>query len=94
MITEIVSDKNLAPKIEFGFLDNALFLARKHASHENPEIRGAVAETLAAICRMGPEWRLSAAEAVNEIDMQPSEEARSTASRARRAGGLKRNEAR
>ncbi|MDR1132543.1 MAG: hypothetical protein LBL05_00180 [Synergistaceae bacterium] len=83
MMTGIISGAKNSEDIEFGFLDNALFLARKHSSHKAPEIRNAAAEMLAAIARLGPRWREAAAETIDEIAMQPSENARSVASRAR-----------
>ncbi|MDR3164923.1 MAG: hypothetical protein LBU13_05045 [Synergistaceae bacterium] len=83
MMACIASGDRNSGGIEFGFLDNALFLARKHASHGNPEVRAATAEMLAAIARLGPRWREAVAETVDEIDMQPSAEARSVASRVR-----------
>ena len=83
MMARIVSCGKSSGGIEFGFLDNALFLARKHSSHENTGIREAVAEMLMAIAQLGPRWREAVAETVYEIDMQPSAEARSVASRVR-----------
>jgi hypothetical protein len=81
MMTGIISDRKNPQGIEFGFLDNALFMARKHSSHADPEIRNAVAEMLIATARLGPQWREAASETVEEIAMQPSAEARSVASR-------------
>jgi hypothetical protein len=83
MMTGIVSGGKSSGGVEFGFLDNALFLARKHSSHGNSKIRDAVAEMLIAIAQLGPQWREAAAETIDEIDMQPSAEARSVASRVR-----------
>jgi hypothetical protein len=83
MMAGIISGGKNSGGIEFGFLDNALFLARKHASHENPGIRNAVAEMLAATARLGPQWKEAVAETIEEIDMQPSAEARSVVSRVR-----------
>jgi hypothetical protein len=83
MMAGIISGGKKSGGIEFGFLDNALFLARKHSSQKDPEIRNAVTETLIATARLGPQWREAVAETVEEIAMQPSAEARSVASSAR-----------
>lgn len=79
MMAGIISGGKNSGGIEFGFLDNALFLARKHSSHRDPEIRNAVAEMLMATARLGPQWREAVAETVDEIAMQPSAEARAVA---------------
>jgi hypothetical protein len=88
MMTGIIADEKNSGGIEFGFLDNALFAARKHSSQSDPAIRAAVAEMLAATARLGPQWREAVAETVDEIAMQPSEEARSVASQAREKSAL------
>jgi hypothetical protein len=81
MMTGIISAGKNSSGIEFGFLDNALFLARKHSSQADPGIRGAVAEMLIAIAKLGPPWREAVSETAEEIAMQPSADARSVASR-------------
>ncbi|MDR1580503.1 MAG: hypothetical protein LBS35_09115 [Synergistaceae bacterium] len=88
MMTEIISGGKKSGGIEFGFLDNALFLARKHSSQRDPGIRNAVAEMLMAIAKLGPQWREAVSETIDEIAMQPSAEARSVASRVREASAL------
>ena len=85
MMAGIVSGGKNSGGIEFGFLDNALFLARKHSSQSDPEIRNAVAEMLIAVAQLGSQWRETVAETADEITMQPSAEARSVASRVREA---------
>jgi hypothetical protein len=81
MMAGIISAGKKSGGIEFGFLDNALFLARKHSSQEDPGIRDAVAEMLIATARLGTQWREAVSETIDEIAMQPSADARSVASR-------------
>ncbi|MDR1136838.1 MAG: hypothetical protein LBK91_00820 [Synergistaceae bacterium] len=81
MITRIVSDKRDARETEFGFLDNALFLARKNASHEDGTVREAVVDMLASVGGMNPSWRAAAMETADEIGLQPSKRARFVAER-------------
>ena len=88
MMAGIISGGKNSGGIEFGFLDNALFLARKHSSQSDPEIRNAVAEMLMAIVKLGPQWREAVAETSDEIAMQPSAEARTVASRVREEAAL------
>ena len=88
MMTGIISDGKNSGGIEFGFLDNALFLARKHSSHGNLKVRDAVAEMLAATAQLGPQWREAVAETIDEIAMQPSAEARSVASHVRAVAAI------
>jgi hypothetical protein len=79
MIAGIVSDKRAAGEIEFGFLDNALFLARKNASHEDRTIRDAVADMLISVGEMSPSWKTASEETAEEIGLQPSEKAQTVA---------------
>ncbi|MDR1965297.1 MAG: hypothetical protein LBQ36_01185 [Synergistaceae bacterium] len=81
MISEILAT---CPRrdMEFGFFDNALFLARKHASSGAPEVRDAVAGMLAAMGRVVPELREAVEEAIDEIKMQRSAESHSVAAKA------------
>jgi hypothetical protein len=79
MISGIVSDKRAADETEFGFLDNALFLARKNASHEDVAVRNSVIGMLISVGGMSPSWRAAVVETAEEILLQPSEKARSAA---------------
>ena len=81
MISEIFEDAGSARAVEFGFLDNSLFIARKHASHSNPSVREGVARLLLAVGGMSTSGREAANETAEEIAMQPSAEARAVASR-------------
>jgi 3-methyladenine DNA glycosylase AlkD len=65
-----------------GFLDNALFLARKHASDANPSVQKAVSSALTMIGKVGRDWHEAAIEAADEIAAQPSESSRWVASQA------------
>jgi hypothetical protein len=78
-IAEIVSGSS-GSGIEFGFVDNALFLARKHASSGDAAVRRAVINLLLSVGKMGPSWREAALETADEIRMQPSLYAGSVAS--------------
>ena len=80
-ISDIVSDKRAAGEIEFGFLDNALFLARKNASHEDGAVRDAVAGMLISVVKMSPSWKTASEETADEIALQPSPKARNLAAR-------------
>ena len=84
MISEIFEDALNAQKTgaaEFGFLDNALFIARKHASHPDPSVREGVTRVLLAIGGMSVSGREAADETADEIAMQPSDEARAAAAK-------------
>jgi len=81
MISSIFEDAGEARSAEFGFLDNSLFIARKHASHCDPSVREGVTRLLLAVGRMSASGREAANETADEIAMQPSEEARAVASR-------------
>ena len=81
MISDIFEDATEARSAEFGFLDNSLFLARKHASHLDPSVREGVTRLLLAVGKMSASGREAANETADEIAMQPSVEARSVASR-------------
>jgi hypothetical protein len=81
MISGIASDKRAAGEIEFGFLDNALFLARKNASHDDSAVRNAVIDMLISVGGMSPEWRSAAEETAEEIRLQPSEASQTAAAR-------------
>jgi 3-methyladenine DNA glycosylase AlkD len=61
---------------ELGFLDSALFYARKHASSDNMNIRRAVTSSMSMIGRRSREWHEAAVETADEIGAQPSEAAR------------------
>ncbi|MDR3280379.1 MAG: hypothetical protein LBT23_07690 [Synergistaceae bacterium] len=78
-IAAIVSDKGSRHDAEFGFLDNALFLARKHASSKEAAVRNAVSVMLTSVGNMGSSWREAALETADEINMQPSSESQSIA---------------
>jgi 3-methyladenine DNA glycosylase AlkD len=69
-------------KREPGFFDNALFLARKHASDARPSVRRSVSSALAMIGRIDRGWHEAAIETAEEIAMQPSASARWVASQA------------
>jgi hypothetical protein len=81
-IADVLRSKNSRGGVDFGFVDNALFLARKHASDEAPEVRAAVSRMLAAVGQLGASWRGAALETIDEIALQPSELPRSVASQA------------
>jgi len=81
MISAIFEDTHEARAAGFGFLDNALFIARKHASHSDPSVRDEVVRLLIAVGRMSASGREAASETAEEIAMQPSAEARALASR-------------
>ena len=81
MISEIFEDAGEARSAEFGFLDNSLFIARKHASHSDPSVRDGVTRLLLAVGRMNASGREAANETADEIALQPSGEARAVASR-------------
>jgi hypothetical protein len=81
MITRIVSDERALFETEFGFLDNALFLARKNASHEDETVRNAVTDMLISIAQTDLSWREAVGETADEISLQPSVKARSVAER-------------
>ncbi|MDR2779981.1 MAG: hypothetical protein LBB28_02530 [Synergistaceae bacterium] len=81
MISGVVSDERAEGKIEFGFLDNALFLARKNASHEDGAVRNAVIDMLISVGETSPSWRMASVETAEEIGLQPSEKARTVAAR-------------
>jgi hypothetical protein len=81
MISGIVSDKRAADETDFGFLDNALFLARKNASHEDGAVRDAVTGMLISVGSMSRSWRIAAEETAEEIGLQPSQKARTVAER-------------
>jgi hypothetical protein len=85
MISGIVSDKRAAGETEFGFLDNALFLARKNASHEDGEVRDALIGMLISVGRMSHSWLIAAEETAEEIGLQPSRKAKIVAERVLRA---------
>jgi hypothetical protein len=80
MISAIFEDAQEARSTEFGFLDNSLFIARKHASHPDPSVRDGVTRLLLAVGRMSASGREAANETADEIAMQPSVEARAVAS--------------
>jgi 3-methyladenine DNA glycosylase AlkD len=67
---------------EPGFFDNALFLARKHASDASSLVRKSVSSALAMIGKVNRNWHEAAVETAEEIAMQPSAEARWVASQA------------
>jgi hypothetical protein len=81
MISDIVSEPGAAQRIEFGFLDNSLFSARKHASDDKPAIRDSVAGMLIGVGQMDGSWREAAIETADEINLQPSETAHSVAAK-------------
>ena len=80
MISAIFGDPAEARAAEFGFLDNSLFIARKHASHPDPSVREGVTRLLLAVGGMSASGREAANETADEIAMQPSDEARAVAS--------------
>jgi hypothetical protein len=80
MMAGIFSSHGDVGASNFGFLDNALFLARKRASHENPDVREAVLKMLLSVARTGA-GKSAAAETAEEIALQPSGHARTLASR-------------
>jgi len=80
MMTRIFSDRKAVREADFGFLDNALFLARKCASHEDKNVRDAVAKMLISVGRMSSQGKSAARETAEEIELQPSEAAKSVAS--------------
>ncbi|MDR1482861.1 MAG: DNA alkylation repair protein [Synergistaceae bacterium] len=65
-----------------GFFDNALFLARKHASDASQLVRKSISSALAMIGKINRNWHEAAVETAEEIAMQPSAEARWVASQA------------
>lgn len=65
----------------FGFLDHALFCARKHASGKL-RVRRALVFMLAAIAEREAPWRDAVLEAVSEIAAQPADDSRETAGEA------------
>lgn len=65
----------------FGFLDHALFCARKHAS-DTLRVRRAVAFMLAAIAELGDSWQEAALETISEIAAQPADDPQETAAEA------------
>jgi hypothetical protein len=79
MIALIASKFNGGQITELGFIDNALFLARKHASSENSGVRQAVVSSLVHIGHINKNWLEAALETADEIDSQPSEAAKSVA---------------
>jgi len=81
MISAVFEDEREARSAGFGFLDNSLFIARKHASHLDPSVRDGVARLLIAVGRMSASGREAACETADEIAMQPSAEARGVASK-------------
>lgn len=81
MISSILEKAGKAGPAEFGFLDNSLLIARKHASHPDPSVREGVARMLLAVGRMNASGREAANETADEIAMQPSAEARAAASK-------------
>ena len=81
MISSIFEETGKAGLAEFGFLDNSLFIARKHASHPDASVREGVVRLLLAVGRMNASGREAANETADEIAMQPSAEARSVASK-------------
>ena len=81
MISAIFEDASEARSAEFGFLDNSLFIARKHASHPDPSVREGVTRLLLAVGRMSASGREAANETAEEIAMQPSVEACAVASK-------------
>jgi hypothetical protein len=72
----------------FGFLDNALFVARKQATHDDRSVRDAVARLLAAVAGTGADGEAAALETAGEIDLQPSGAARSVAQKFFKETGL------
>ena len=68
---------------ETGFLDNALFCARKHASDTSEAVRRAVTRALGAIGARNAFWREAALETADEIALQPSDAAKQVAEAAR-----------
>ena len=80
MMSEIFEDAATARAAGFGFLDNSLFIARKHASHPDAPVRGGVTRMLLAVGGMSVSGREAADETADEIAMQPSDEARAVAS--------------
>jgi len=78
-IAKIVSKEDANLEVEFGFIDNALFMARKLASSGDISVRNAVSGMLIAIGRMDSEWLEAAIETADEIKMQPSYAAQSVA---------------
>ena len=81
MISAIFEDAGEARSAEFGFLDNSLFIARKHASHPDSSVREGVTRLLLAVGRMSASGREAANETADEIAMQPSAEAQAAASK-------------
>ena len=65
---------------ELGFFDHFLFLARKAATHEDPDVRRAVSSALAALASRSPNWREAVVETCEEIADQPSSVAEQLAS--------------
>jgi len=81
MISSIFEDEKEARSAEFGFMDNSLFIARKHASRSDPSVREGVTRLLLAVGKMSASGREAANEAADEIAMQPSKDARAVASK-------------
>ena len=81
MISAAFEDSKKASFAEFGFLDNSLFIARKHASHPDPSVREGVVRLLIAVGGMNASGRETANETAEEIAMQPSAEAQAVASK-------------
>ena len=58
---------------ELGFFDHFLFLARKSATHRDPDVRQALSAALATLARRSPDWREAVVETCEEIAGQPSD---------------------
>lgn len=67
---------------ELGFFDSFLFLARKHASSEDADIRRVISSALKQLGQRSADWHEAVVETCREIAAQPSENARWTASQA------------
>jgi hypothetical protein len=89
MMTDIFSDRRAARDAEFGFVDNALFLARKLAAHADASVREEVVKMLSSVGRASPQWSEAAAETAGEIALQPSDAAREVAERFFKSAGGK-----
>jgi hypothetical protein len=83
MISAVASESGGGRATEFGFIDNALFLARKHASSESADLRSAVVSSLVEIGHIGKSWLEAVLETVDEIAAQPSDNSRQVADEAR-----------
>jgi 3-methyladenine DNA glycosylase AlkD len=80
LIAAIVANMPKGDGDGFGFLDSALFYARKAASNENKDVRRAVTSTLGTIGKRSRQWHAAAIETAEEIGAQPNEASRWVAS--------------